>query len=499
MEFDCIISSIPPYTSITPSISITSLYSFLINKGIKCYSFDFSPSFFKNQLKKFNIPNPFKFKFPLFTLLGYMLWYYKADDFFLYDNVGEYILKSLSPIHYTLYSQIFNKLYQKIPELYKILYSYSQKLVNLDTEIYCFSINITNAITTLKIIHEIKQQKPDSIIILGGPELFPVYRREMYADLKMIDYVIYHNEGELPLYYLIDSLINNSTSTSTSVPGLAFKKNNTIFTTPPPVKLDLNKLPLLKYNEIDYNGFKFEEFQRLELLTTKGCSGQCSFCNEPFIWNPIASKNPSYLVKEIKFYINEYGINRFEITDNAFNVTNNFIKTLDLLKLEHHSIYFGGNCKLNKLNNDKLNHYKELGLTHCFYGLESGSQKILNLMNKNLSLEHAINMIKNTAKLGIDVILYLIIGFPGESNNDYELTLQFLEKYKDYITDISVSAFTLMNDSPVFNSSLLTPIRLGSKILNCYDYKTNDNITHEIRSERYLKLKNFWNSIQVIE
>jgi hypothetical protein len=206
MDYDCVISLIPPYTVNTPSACIAALYSFLIDKGIKAYALDFSPNFYKTKSEIFKIDNPFPFKIHSFALLGYALWLFNANQVFNIDNIGELILKSLSPIHLDLYDSIFSQLKKKIPFFTSILDKYSNKLLSFNTDNYCFSINITNAIATLKVIEKIKKHKPTSNVILGGPEVFNTYRCDLYISSELIDYVIYPFEGEIPIYKIIKML-----------------------------------------------------------------------------------------------------------------------------------------------------------------------------------------------------------------------------------------------------------------------------------------------------
>ncbi|MHA1232193.1 MAG: hypothetical protein ACTSRP_25080, partial [Candidatus Helarchaeota archaeon] len=146
MEYDAILSVLPPYSVNTPSLNISLLHSFLSLKGLNIYTVDFSPGFYYNHLNDFLIENPFTFNVPIFPLLGYALWYFNSEDYFNIDKIGKYILKSLSPVHFDIYSPIFEKIRTKIPKFLKILRRYSEYLISIETNTYCFSINITNVI-----------------------------------------------------------------------------------------------------------------------------------------------------------------------------------------------------------------------------------------------------------------------------------------------------------------------------------------------------------------
>ncbi|MFX1297487.1 MAG: B12-binding domain-containing radical SAM protein, partial [Promethearchaeota archaeon] len=205
------------------------------------------------------------------------------------------------------------------------------------------------------------------------------------------------------------------------------------------------------------------------------------------------------LSEEFRYYIDTYGISQFEIADNAFSSSPSFYKALENLSNDGIEINWGGNCNIYELNKQKLIKYKNLGLKHCYFGIESSSPKIRRLMGKNINISHEIELLKLSYQNQIKSSLYFMIGFPGETTEDFQKTLDFIKENNIYIYDITTSVFTLMVGTPVFNLNLLTPIQLGPKTLNAFTYQTKDGVTHEERKNRFLSIQILWNQIKELK
>ncbi|NVM04414.1 MAG: radical SAM protein [Candidatus Helarchaeota archaeon] len=255
----------------------------------------------------------------------------------------------------------------------------------------------------------------------------------------------------------------------------------------------MNNVPIPRYDLLeDYN---LKNVKTLDILTTKGCPNKCVFCNENSIWGDFRRKIPQNIYNEIEYYINKYGIYNFEIVDNAFNLSNGFRKALDLLYNSNIEIKWGGNCEISHINEKQILKYIERGLSHCFFGLESASPKILNLMGKKIDLDKFLKLLSHLMTADVRAYLYIMVGFPNETEEDFEKTINFLKINVKYIENIIVSAFTLMKSSPIFNSNLIKPIALSPPELNAWTYETFDGVSHKDRMKRFLLIKKMWKHI----
>ncbi|MHA1379377.1 MAG: B12-binding domain-containing radical SAM protein [Candidatus Helarchaeota archaeon] len=401
------------------------------------------------------------------------------------------MLKSLCPVSSELYRPFFNQFKVQKQTTVNILKDYIKKILEFESKTYGFSVTTGNVICSLYTAKKIKEEKPDSIIIFGGPEASCIYRAGLYLQLPFVDFVIYHNEGEIPIFkFLLNIKDDNNICNS---PGLGFSQNNKIYFTDPPNYLELDKLPIPKYELLE--NFNPEKMTILDILTTKGCLNNCLFCNENPIWGCFRTKKPTTIKKEIEYYNKNYGISKFELVDNAFNLSEGFKKALNQLYDLKIEIRWGGNCELSRINEKQIRDYIKLGLTHCYFGLESASQKLLKLMRKKIDLNKVTRILKVLSYEGIRAYFYIMIGFPNEKQQDFEKTIEFLNKHSTYIKNIVVSVFSLMKNSPIFKSDLVKPIALGPQELNAWTYKTFDGVSHRDRMNRFLFIKNFWKKI----
>ncbi len=491
MEFDLVLVSLPAFTQHCPSLGLSALASYLTEKHYDIICYDFGVSFYKNWLKKFKIRNALvkQLGLSLYPLWGASNWLNFPE---ILNLTGQYILESLCPVCSKLYHPIFVEFLTQSSYTQKILDSYVDALVKLDSNVYAFSLLLGNAPASLYVLKKIKEKKPDVTIIVGGPEASLHYRAMFYSQLDAIDFTVYHSEGEIPLDRLLAHL--QGKISKESVPGILFKNKEGIHKTKHPPFLDLNKLPIPNYELVEI-GSKLDNLKSLDILISKGCPYHCTFCNEPLIWGTYRPKNAQKIFEELYYYVTNYGITHFELGDNTFSASPSFLFALERLLKNGIKIKWNGNARVNELNKQKLIQFHNLGLSHCYFGIESGSPKILELMGKRFNLTQASKVLQFCYQQQINLSLYFIVGFPGETQNDFQQTIDFIAAHNKYINDIVVSVFTLMPNTAMFNSKLLNPIQLGPNILNAFTYQTTDGITHKERKKRFLILQQLKNQL----
>ncbi len=158
-------------------------------------------------------------------------------------------------------------------------------------------------------------------------------------------------------------------------------------------------------------------------------------------------------------------------------------------------IKWGGNCEISNINEKQILNYIKRGLSHCFFGLESASPKILDIIGKKININNFSKLLKILSNANVRTYLYIMTGFPNENEDDFEKTINFLKENVEYIENIIVSVFSLMKSSPIFNFNLIKPIALGPPELNAWTYETFDGVSHKDRMKRLLFIKKMWKDI----
>ncbi|MBD3263962.1 MAG: radical SAM protein, partial [Candidatus Omnitrophica bacterium] len=146
-------------------------------------------------------------------------------------------------------------------------------------------------------------------------------------------------------------------------------------------------------------------------------------------------RSPEKVIEEIEFLLNKYKVNQFEITDSIFNGSVSRVeKICDLIIEKRLDIVWSAKATLRKeMTYELLCKMKKSGCCALAYGVESGSPRVLRDMRKNLNLAEAEEVIKNTSRAGIQANCFFMIGYPTETEEDFELTLDFIRRNAPYI------------------------------------------------------------------
>jgi len=479
-DYDIQLINLPAFTSLSPSLALASLGTYLYERGYRVHVKDYSFEFFKKEFNNLKISNKFDFEIPSFFIFGISNWLTFSEYLFPDDFIPNNVLKSLCPVSNDLYKDVYQELKNQKKSIQNVIDKYVKEITSVSANNIGFSINIGNGAASLYAAKKIKEIFPEKRIIFGGSETRFTYRPKFYLSFPFVDVVIHHFQGEVPLLDLITP--NKPLELSR---GIGFLKNDDPFFTPPPALIDVNDLPIPNYDIIETK----EKFDVINIFFTRGCNSNCLFCNEKSFLPHFLTKSPQKVINEITYY-QDQGFEKFETIDQSFNNSPEILnEIIERITENNIKIEWGGNAECYKMTEKLLKKTVKSGLTHCYYGIESGSKDILNLMKKPLNLDHAIKLLRLGNEHGLEQFVYIIVGFPGETNDDFEKTRAFLMNNQEFIKGSIISIYTLLNGSEMFNNGLIKPIQLQPKILNAFTYESKDGITHEIRKERYLNLK----------
>lgn len=261
------------------------------------------------------------------------------------------------------------------------------------------------------------------------------------------DAIIY-GEGEETLKEVVASFSNNSfESEKFKINGLKFLLNESIYETPKRKLLEnLNALPNPDYSFINMNGYRDEWMNNhgyfsTNISTTRGCPFRCNWCAKPLYGQSYNTFSPKRIVNQIKNLVEEYSVNHLWITDDIFGLKPGWIKEFSL-ELKKQNIKIEYKC-LNRadllLRGDTINDLKESGCKDIWIGAESGSQKILDAMDKGTTIEQIYEASKKVKEAGMDISFFIQFGYIGESRTDINLTRKMIRDCLPSDIGISVS------------------------------------------------------------
>lgn len=165
------------------------------------------------------------------------------------------------------------------------------------------------------------------------------------------------------------------------------------------------------------------------IITSRGCPFSCTFCHNSWRKTPFRFHSAERVIDEIKFLIKNYKIKAlFFIDDNLFANKPRLEKICKLMEKNHIDIVWGCNSRVDNINPELLNKVKKVGCVAISFGFESGSQRILDILNKGTTVEQNRKAIKMCKDAGISVMGSFMIGNPTETIEDIRATQNFIKE-----------------------------------------------------------------------
>ena len=267
---------------------------------------------------------------------------------------------------------------------------------------------------------------------------------EKYLD-RNVDFVII-GEGELTLKELINKLDKNENDFE-SIDGLAFRKDGkTIKTSPRQILKELDTLPLPAWDLVNIDDYRdiwltHNKHFSLNIATTRGCPFKCNWCAKPIYGNRYNVRSPKNVIDEITFLQKSFGVNHFWMCDDIFGLKPGWVQEFrDLVKANGLKFKYKIQSRVDLLlKEDTIEALAQSGAETVWVGAESGSQKILDTMDKGTTIEEINKATKLLKKNNIRVAFFLQFGYPGETKEDINKTVEMVLNLMPDEIGISVS------------------------------------------------------------
>ena len=330
------------------------------------------------------------------------------------------------------------------------LYVEVKKIISENPDVIGISMGHTNFKYSIKLMKLIKKQIPDVFVIAGGSHISYIGKKIIGDFPDLFDIGVF-SEGEETVFEILQKKMNGEklvNITGTIIRG----KNGTAVRNPPRHPLyDVDDIPFP-----DFDDFPLYEYPLpiLPMLTSRGCIKACSFCG--FIGSQVAGgyreRSIDNVINEIKRNTDNYKCKIFLVGDALINANpKRLMRLCDRIIKEDINIYWLAEAFPN-LNRELCEKMYKAGCRFLWISPETGSSITANKMNKGVALDRAKISIRNAKNAGIFTSVWFILGFPTETKNDLEMTINYARRLKNYIDECSFVPFHLMVGSPAYQS-----------------------------------------------
>src|SRR4026207_190839 len=242
-------------------------------------------------------------------------------------------------------------------------------------------------------------------------------------------------EAEMSLLELVNALQKNNKDVAT-IPGLAFKQHDCIIKTAKRLVLkDLDSLPLPAWDLVNIEPYrqswlKHAGYFSMNMGTTRGCPFKCNWCAKPIYGNRYNTRSPQNVVDELKMLKEKYNFDHIWFCDDIFGLKPGWVNEFaDLVEKENLHFKFKIQARADLLL--QANYIRDLARAGCdniWMGAESGSQKILDAMDKGTAVEQIHKSTKLIRKYGMKPSFFIQFGYLGETKDDIKRTIKMINE-----------------------------------------------------------------------
>jgi len=402
----------PPWGFENPPVGLAYLSTYLKHHGIPCETMDFNIEFYNSVFDIYK-----------------MLWHVENKNYWSHYQTSEVV-------KYSLNAQIDRAV---------------QKIFEVNPPLIGFSVVDPKEKMTIEFIVRLRSQGYTGKIILGGPACHTPDYRQIFIDAidELIDgYCV--GEGEETLLECAQRVEKGMDLVA--VPGLMWlDENDQCRLIDRPIIEDLNSIPFPTYEEFNFDDYPGDS---LILEWSRGCIGNCTYCKGREISGKYRTRSAENIFMELKYHYEENGYDNFTICDNLLNGTPDVLNALcDMIIEANLPVRWNGEgIPLPSMTADLFNKMKKAGCYEFQLGIESGADPVLKRMGKSrfFTAEQGARVVRDCHEAGIKTCLFTIVGFPGETDEDFDKTLSFIDRNAKWIDQIkSINSLHVITDTPI--------------------------------------------------
>jgi radical SAM superfamily enzyme YgiQ (UPF0313 family) len=358
----------------------------------------------------------------------------------------------------------------------------------------------TNLMTKMRVLDSIRfirsrSELNDTKIILGGPEV--THHVEKFLEHGADAIVI--GEGEETLHELIEAWSSPSPALN-DVAGIAYRNGagEVVRTGARALIKSIDELPFPKRDAIELGLYldawkKHHGMNAISVSTMRGCPYSCRWCSRAVYGESYRRRSPSRVADEMQSIHDRYRPDTLWFVDDVFTINHKWLEDFTA-ELERRRLKIPYECitRADRLNERAVQLLKESGCFRVWIGAESGSQKVLDAMDRRVTVEQVQSMIQLSKRHGIETGTFIMLGYPGETEEDIEATIDHLKRSDpDHYT---VTVAYPITGTPFFED-------VESEIIDPLPWESSTDRDTEIRrpySKRYYRyaMSRIFNEVQ---
>jgi len=349
-----------------------------------------------------------------------------------------------------LQPSLFNKKIQTLREMlmndegHDYWNQIAQNIVSTEPEIIAIS-SMSQQITAVNIVTKhLKNILPKIPIVLGGVHATALPNETM-LELPAIDYII-AGEGEYRLLQLCECIRKNELDKISYIDSLFSRDNGAVRGKYTAAFIEnLDKLPFPDRTLGKSKDYRLSSLNSIPIVPGRGCPYNCTFCASNIVWKRRARfRTAENVIAEIMEIAEQTGSNRFAfVVDTMITNKQTFFKFCELIQqVNNRKFAFSMNSRVNEVDDEVFEAMRKSGIDSIAFGIESGSQQILDRINKNISIFQIKKAIELVQKYNIFCTCNFMIGHPGETEEDVRQTVSLAQKIANKHVNLEINLAT---------------------------------------------------------
>ena len=341
-----------------------------------------------------------------------------------------------------------------------------------------------------------KELFPHVPVVLGGP--YASSDRELAGADKNIDVIVF-GEGEITFNAILNAYENNDSLES--IAGIQYRANGAVHSTgPADVVENPDDIPFPAWDLIDLedyfrpsagkrrltNPIQMRE-RGMSVFSSRGCPYQCTYCHNIF-GKKLRKRSAENVIEELKWLKKDFRIGEIEFIDDVFNLDRERAKSImDMMVYNDLDLKFSypNGLRADQMDEELILKMKKAGCYRINYAVESGSERIQKKIKKRLNLKRTQEIIDFTAKQGISVGGFFMLGFPDETEEEMQMTIDFALKSKCHTASFFI--LTPFPGTEMYDDALEAGFDMETLFS---DYgQVSANLSRNVSSERIAKLR----------